>query len=73
MQHNVIPISEQKKLIIKKISMLPLDKIAQVIDFVDFISQKNQEHQLLQATGKMAENTFKKVWDNPEDDVYDRL
>jgi len=40
---------------------------------VDFISQKVQERQLRQAAGKMAEDTFKKVWDNSEDDVYDRL
>jgi len=53
--------------------MLPPDKIAEVLDFVDFISQKNQERQLRKAAGKIAEDAFKKVWDNAEDDVYDRL
>jgi len=73
MQHDTIPVSEQKRLIIEKISILSLDRVTQVADFVDFISQKDQEHQLLQAAGKMAENTFKKVWDNSEDNVYDQL
>jgi hypothetical protein len=73
MQHNAIPASKQKRLIIEKIRMLPPDRVAQVGDFVDFISQKDQERQLLQAAGKMAQATFKKVWDNSEDDVYDRL
>jgi len=40
---------------------------------VDFISQKGQERQLIQAAGKMVEDAFKKVWDNSEDDAYDRL
>jgi len=53
--------------------MLPPDKIAEVLDFVDFISQKNQERQLRKAADKIAEDAFKKVWDNAEDDVYDRL
>ena len=73
MQHNAIPASKQKRLIIEKIRTLPPDRVAQVADFVDFISQKDQERQLLQAAGKMAEDAFKKVWDNSEDDVYDRL
>lgn len=73
MQHNAIPASEQKRLIIEKIKALPPDKVTQVADFVDFINQKDQERQLLQAAGKMAEDTFRKAWDNSEDDVYDRL
>jgi hypothetical protein len=73
MQHNTISPSEQERFILTKIRMLPPDKIAAVADFVDFISQKGLERQLLQAAGKMAEDTFKKVWANSEDDVYDRL
>jgi hypothetical protein len=73
MQHNMIPANEQKRLIIEKIRTLPPDRIAQVADFVDFISQKDQERQLRHAAGKMAEDTFNTVWDNSEDDVYDRL
>ena len=73
MQYNSISPSEQERFILSKIRTLPPDKIAGVSDFVDFISQKDQERQLLKAAGKMAEDTFKKVWDNPEGDAYDRL
>jgi hypothetical protein len=73
MHHNTISFSEQERFILTKIRMLPPDKIAEVLDFVDFISQKNQEQQLRKSAGKMAEDAFKNVWDNAEDDAYDRL
>ena len=73
MQHNTISPSEQEKFILTKIRMLPSDKVAEVVDFVNFISQKDQEQQLSQSAGKIAEDTFQKVWDNSEDDAYDRL
>jgi hypothetical protein len=73
MDHNTISPSEQERLILTKIRMLPPEKIAEVADFVDFLSQKDQERQLRLAAGKMAEDTFKNVWDNSEDDAYDRL
>ncbi|MBF0204699.1 MAG: toxin-antitoxin system, antitoxin component, Xre family protein [Desulfamplus sp.] len=63
----------QEKIIIEKIKSLPVDRVSEIINFIDFISQKNQEHKLLQAAGKMSEDVFKKVWDNSEDSVYDRL
>lgn len=73
MQYNTIPASEQKRLIIEKIRLLPPDRVSQVADFIDFISQRDQERELLKTAGKMAEDTFKKVWDNSEDDIYDGL
>ena len=73
MHHNPTSPSEYERFILTKIRMLPPDKIAEIADFVDFISQKDQERQLCNAAGKMAEDTFTKVWDNAEDDAYDRI
>ncbi len=73
MQQDTISPSEQVRLILTKIRMLPPDKVAEVADFVDFISQKDQKRQLIKAAGKMAEDSFKEVWDSSEDDAYDRL
>ncbi|MBU1172645.1 MAG: toxin-antitoxin system, antitoxin component, Xre family protein [Proteobacteria bacterium] len=73
MQYNKTSVSEQEKFILLKIRMLPPDKIAEVADFVDFISQKISDQKLVQAAGEMAEKSFKEVWDNTEDDVYDQL
>ena len=63
----------QEEILIEKIRMLSPEKVAEVEDFVDFLSQKNREHLLLQASNKLAEDAFRKVWDNLEDDVYDSL
>ncbi len=73
MHHNTISPSEQERFILAKIRMLPPDKIAEVSNFVDFISQKNQDRKLSKAAREMAEDAFKRVWDNAEDDAYDRL
>lgn len=59
--------------LIQKIRTLPPERIAEVVDFVDFLSQKDQHRKLMQAANKLAEDAFKKVLDNPEDDEYDRL
>ena len=73
MQQNTTPTSDQEKIIIQKIRTLSPDKVAEVVDFVDFISQKDRDSRLLKAGNKLAEDAFKKVWDNTEDEVYDRL
>lgn len=73
MQQNITPTSDQEKIIIEKIRMLSPDKVAEVVDFVDFISQRDRDRRLLRAGTKLAEDAFKKVWDNTEDEVYDRL
>jgi len=53
--------------------LLSPDKVAEVADFVDFISQKDRDRRMLKAGNKLAEEAFNKVWDNAEDEVYDRL
>jgi hypothetical protein len=47
--------------------------VSQILDFVDFLSHKDDERRIIRASNKLAEPAFKKVWDNPEDDVYDNL
>jgi Protein of unknown function (DUF2281) len=59
--------------LIEKISRLPPDRVAEVEDFVDFLSQRDTDRQVARAAAGASEAAFAKVWDNPEDDVYDRL
>jgi hypothetical protein len=73
MQHNTTPTNEQEKMLIEKVRSLSPEKVSQVLDFVDFLSHRENERRLIQAANKLAEPAFKKVWDNPEDDVYDNL
>ncbi len=73
MQQDLTPTSDQEKSIIQKIRTLSPDKVTEVVDFVDFISQKDRDTRLLKAGNTLAANAFEKVWDNTEDEVYDRL
>jgi len=59
--------------LIRKLETLPPERIAEVEDFVDFIRQRDRDRQLTQAATKTAEPSFHRVWDNPEDAVYDAL
>ena len=61
--------------LIQKISRLPAARVAEVEDFVDFLAQRDRDtdRQLAQAAAAASEPAFAKVWDNPEDDVYDRV
>lgn len=70
MQTNV-----QVEMLIEKIKHLQPERIGMVIDFVDFINERDNrdERRLVQAATKMSEQSFEKVWNNEEDDVYNRL
>ena len=56
-----------------KIQSLPPEKIAVIEEFVDFISHRDDDELLTKAAGKIAEESFKQVWSNPEDAEYDNL
>jgi hypothetical protein len=58
-----------------KISRLSAARIAEVEDFVDFLveRERDSDRQLAYIAAAASESTFAKVWDNPEDDVYDRV
>ena len=58
--------------LIEKIKGLSPEKIADVGDFVDFLTNR-YERQLIEAASRMAEPAFARVWDNPDDAEYDNL
>ncbi len=58
--------------LIRKIRSLPPERVAEVEDFVEFLSQRD-DRQLTQAAAKLTEKAFRKVWDNTADAAYDRL
>ncbi|HKC64603.1 MAG TPA: hypothetical protein VKB86_13260 [Pyrinomonadaceae bacterium] len=62
----------QNEKLMEKIKNLPPERIAEVEDFVDFIAQRD-ERRLVQAATKLSEDSFRKVWDNEEDSIYDQL
>ena len=59
--------------LIQKIRSLPPERITEVGDFVDFLTSRDQDRVLTDAAGRLSEEAFRKVWDNPDDAEYDRL
>jgi hypothetical protein len=59
--------------LVEKIRGLPPEKVAEVEDFVDFLSARESDRRLVRAVGALAEDALRQVWDNPEDAVYDDL
>ena len=59
--------------LIKKIQSLPPERLAEVEDFVDFLTTRSQDRRLTQAAARLSEDSFRAVWDNPDDAEYDRL
>jgi hypothetical protein len=59
--------------LIDKLNTLPMDRLAEVEDFVDFLRSRDQDRTLFRAASAASEPAFAAVWNNPEDDVYDAL
>jgi hypothetical protein len=73
LQEDTLNDSQQEKMLIEKIRTLPPERLAEVEDFIDFLNLKSQDRRLMSACNKLAEGAFHKVWDNAEDDEYDRI
>ena len=59
--------------LIQKIRNLPPERVAEVEDFVDFLTVRDQDRRLIQAATRMSEDAFRAVWDNADDAEYDNL
>jgi len=57
----------------KKLQKLPPAKVAEVEDFIDFLSSRGVDRALVQAAKTISEPRLKAVWDNADDAAYDRL
>ena len=62
-----------EKLILEKIKRLPPERMAEVEDFVDFLSMRSEGRALTRDAARTGEAAFAKVWDNPDDAAYDAL
>lgn len=63
----------QEQELVKKIRKLPLEKQAEVEDFVDFLNLRDEDRLLTQAAARLSEEAFSQVWDNDADSAYDQL
>jgi len=65
--------SNHLRTLLEKLDRLPPERQAEVEDFVEFLSLKDQDQGLARAAAKVSEASFKKVWENPDDAAYDQL
>ena len=59
--------------LIQKIRSLAPERVAEVEDFVDFLTARDQDRHFTQAAARLSEKAFRAVWDNSDDAEYDRL
>ncbi len=60
--------------ILEKLRSLPPEQVAEVEDFVDFLTHRQTDDRgLTQVAEQLAAPAFARVWDNPDDADYDRL
>lgn len=59
--------------LLEKIQALPAERIAEIEDFVAFITAREQDRSLTRAAAAVSAPSFAVIWDNPEDDIYDAL
>ena len=57
----------------EKIAALPVERIAEVEDFVDFLRSRDQGRALARVASAVSAPAYAAVWDNPEDAAYDVL
>ncbi len=62
----------QTEVLVEKIKQLPLNKVAEVEDFIDFLVQR-EERKIVESATMLSEEVFEEVWDNEEDALYDEL
>ncbi|MEJ2387319.1 MAG: hypothetical protein P8Y27_08445, partial [Chromatiaceae bacterium] len=59
--------------VIRKLEALPPERVTEVEDFIDFLSQRDNEHKLARAAMAATEPTLNAIWDNTDDAEYDNL
>lgn len=65
--------SASPQALLKKLKALPPQRRAEVEDFVDFLSARDEERELVHAAQAVTERSLSAVWDHPADADYDRL
>ena len=64
---------EQTTVVLQKLQLLSPERLRDVEDFIDYLQQRDENRELVQAAMNNAESTFERVWNNEEDAEYDQL
>lgn len=63
----------QVQLLIEKFNHLTPERQAEVGDFIEFLSQREQTKSVSKDYARASENAFAKIWENDDDALYDKL
>ena len=58
--------------IMARLESLPPEQLAEVAQFIAFVSERDAEQWLRDANSRASEPSFGEVWDNDDDSIYDR-
>ena len=59
--------------VVQKLKALAPNRIDEVEDFIDFLSQRDTDKHLTQAAMAASEPTLSEIWNNDDDAEYDQL
>jgi len=59
--------------LVQKLQTLTPNRINEVEDFIDFLSQRDTDQQLTQAAMAASEPALNAIWNNTDDAEYDKL
>lgn len=62
-----------KEMVKKEIDKLPEGILIEVFDFIQFLEVNREKNIFAKASQELSTESFKKIWDNKEDAVYDSL
>ena len=65
--------SQQIEQVVQKLQALTPNRVDEVEDFIDFLSQRDIDRQLTKAAVTVSESRLNTLWDNPYDAEYDKL
>ncbi len=57
----------------KEIDVLPEDILQDIYDFVKFLEFRRERDIFRKVSERLSEESFKRIWNNEEDAVYDSL
>ena len=57
----------------EKLSRLPSERVAEVVDFVDFLAAREGERELSRAMSTASAPALASVWSGADDDAYNEL
>ena len=62
-----------KELIKREIDKLPEDVLQEIFDFIQFLETRKERDLLARFSQELSIGSFRRIWDNEEDAVYDTV